>query len=133
VLLVCGQPGLRGGGGGGGVVHVLLPPLTAVASTCPAECRRCRALRAMARAMAAEETPAAVVGRACWLVQARFGGGDRPNAALAHRFCYARERRRGRQRLISSRLVNEQALQGGLGEMTCKQFCSNLRTRDQMR
>jgi len=62
--------------GGGGVVHVLLPPLTAVASTCPAECRRCRALRAMA-----EETPAAVVGRACWLVQARFGGGDRPNAA----------------------------------------------------
>jgi hypothetical protein len=75
VLLVCGQPGLRRGGGGG-VVHVLLPPLTAVASTCPAECRRCRALRAMA-----EETPAAVVGQACWLVQARFGGGDRPNAA----------------------------------------------------
>ena len=35
---------------------------------------------------------------------------------LAHRFCYARERRRGRQRLISSRLVNEQALQGGLSE-----------------
>ncbi|RLN35522.1 hypothetical protein C2845_PM03G24990 [Panicum miliaceum] len=56
----------------------------------PTECR-CRALRAMA-----EETPAAVVGRACWLAQARFAptvvAETECGLRTVHgiRFCYAR-------------------------------------------